>query len=129
MQSTALEQQHPARRLRTIGVLVLFFLSVTSVHPQSGWAKQRAGTMSWLYSVFFFDQNRGYAVGSRGTLLVTTDGGSTWKPKSASTKDLIRDIFFVDEHQGWLVVERNIYDLRLKDEPRSYLMPYDSARK
>jgi photosystem II stability/assembly factor-like uncharacterized protein len=78
--------------------------------------------MAWLYSVFFHDQNRGWAVGSKGTLLVTNDGGSTWKQKHSSTTDLIRDIFFVDDQQGWLVVEKNIYDLKTKDDPRTYLM-------
>jgi photosystem II stability/assembly factor-like uncharacterized protein len=122
MQSTATGQQNIALRLRCIGVLVLFLLSVASVQAQAGWAKQRAGTMAWLYSVFFHDQNRGWAVGSKGTLLVTDDGGATWKQKSASTTDVIRDIFFVNAQQGWLVVEKNVYDLKTKDDPRTYLM-------
>ena len=122
MQSTALSEHNQARHLRFIGVLVLFFVSVMSVQAQGGWEKQRAGTMAWLYSLFFQDQNRGWAVGSKGTLLVTDDGGASWKQKSASTNDMIRDIFFVDQQQGWLVVEKNIYDLKTKDDPRTYLM-------
>ena len=102
-------------------LLLLFFAS--SVSAQSGtWARQPAGTMAWLHSVFFLDQNRGWAVGSKGTLLETADGGNTWNPRGASTNDVVRDIFFVDEKNGWLVVEVNAYELKTKEEPRAYLM-------
>jgi photosystem II stability/assembly factor-like uncharacterized protein len=78
--------------------------------------------MAWLHSVFFSDQYRGWAVGSRGTLLITEDGGTTWKQRSRPTADVIREIHFVDEMRGWIVCERNVYDLKMKDEPRTYLM-------
>jgi photosystem II stability/assembly factor-like uncharacterized protein len=72
--------------------------------------------------VFFLDQNRGWAVGSRGALLSTIDGGKSWQAKAHPTEDTIRDIYFYDEQNGWLVCERNIYDLRSNDESRAYLM-------
>ena len=78
--------------------------------------------MAWLHAVFFLDQNRGWAVGSKGTLLQTLDGGNTWKPRSASTDDVVRDIFFIDEKNGWLVCEVKCYQLKNEDEPRAYLM-------
>jgi photosystem II stability/assembly factor-like uncharacterized protein len=107
--------------------MLLLLLFVSSVSAQSGastgiWARQPAGTMAWLHSVFFLDQNRGFAVGSKGTLLQTVDGGNTWNPRGASTDDVVRDIFFVDEKNGWLVVEVNAYELKTKEEPRAYLM-------
>jgi photosystem II stability/assembly factor-like uncharacterized protein len=78
--------------------------------------------MAWLRSVFFLDQNRGWAVGSKGTLLQTTDGGNTWKPRGGSTDDVVRDIFFSDDKNGWMVCEVNAYQLKTVDEPRAYLM-------
>ncbi|HEV2836063.1 MAG TPA: YCF48-related protein, partial [Pyrinomonadaceae bacterium] len=78
--------------------------------------------MAWLHSVFFIDHNRGWAVGSKGTLLRTDDGGRNWKTTAASTDDVVRDIFFVDEQNGWLVCEVNIYQLKTNDDPRAYLM-------
>lgn len=78
--------------------------------------------MAWLHSLFFIDQNKGWAVGSKGTVLQTLDGGNTWKPRGTPTSDVIRDIFFVDENNGWLVCEVNVYQLKTKDEPRAYLM-------
>lgn len=110
-------------RLRLSCVLLsCFFVLAGSARAQSGWARQRAGSFAWLHSVFFLDQNHGWAVGSKGTLLETTDAGTTWHIKTAPSPDVLRDIFFVDEQQGWLVVEKNVYDLKLKEEPRSYLM-------
>jgi photosystem II stability/assembly factor-like uncharacterized protein len=78
--------------------------------------------MAWLHSVFFLDQNRGWAVGSKGTVLATVDGGKTWQPTTSSTDDVVRDIFFVDQQNGWMVVEVNVYQLKGKEDPRSYLM-------
>lgn len=98
-------------------------LIVSAASGQAGtWARQQAGTMAWLRSVFFLDQNRGWAVGSRGTLLQTTDGGNTWKPRGGSTDDVVRDIFFIDDKNGWMVCEVNAYQLKTVDEPRAYLM-------
>ena len=78
--------------------------------------------MAWLRSVFFLDHNRGWAVGSKGTLLRTADGGLNWKPDAAPTTAIVRDIFFLDEQNGWLVCEVNIYELTSKDQARAFLM-------
>jgi photosystem II stability/assembly factor-like uncharacterized protein len=98
----------------------LLFAPRTSA-SNGAWTKQRSGSLAWLHSVFFVNQNRGWAVGSRGTLLLTNDSGKTWQ-KSNPTEDAIRDVYFNDEQNGWLVCERNIYDLQSNDEPRAYLM-------
>jgi len=106
----------------SLACLCLCACAVTAVAQQGAWARQRTGSMAWLHSVFFLDQNRGWAIGSKGTLLNTTDGGQTWQPKPSSTTDVLRDIFFVDENNGWLVCEVNFYELKTKDQPRAYLM-------
>ena len=103
--------------------ILLLLLVATSAFAQSGtWARQRSGSMAWLHSVFFLDQNRGWAVGSKGVLLQTLDGGNTWTMRSSSTDDHVRDIYFIDERNGWLVCEVNIYQLKTKEDPRAYLM-------
>ena len=106
-----------------VGLCLLGSVSVVSVCGQtSSWVRQRSGSIAWLHSLFFQDQNRGWAIGSKGTLLTTTDGGNNWLNKSLATPDVLRDIFFVDEKSGWLVCEVNVYDLKTKDQPRAYLM-------
>ncbi len=104
-------------------LLLAAYLAAPSASAAPGsWARQRAGSLAWLHSVFFLDQNRGWAAGSRGTLLLTNDGGRTWQARPQPTSDSIRDIYFLDELSGFLVCERNIYDLKSNDEPRAYLM-------
>ncbi len=110
--------------MRSCSPLLLLLLCSGSVaFSQTGsWTKQRTGTLAWLHSVFFLNQNRGWAVGSKGAMLITGDGGMTWARRTDVTSDVIRDIYFGDSQNGWLVVERNEYEIQGKDEPRSYLM-------
>jgi photosystem II stability/assembly factor-like uncharacterized protein len=104
-------------------LLLLFLLPSQQINAQTpAWAKQPAGTMAWLHAVFFLDQEHGWIVGSKGTLLATIDGGKSWQTKPAPTPDVLRDVYFADEQNGWIVCERNLYDLREKDEPRTFLM-------
>ncbi len=87
---------------------------------KAGWTKQNSGTLAWLRSVYFTNQNKGWIVGSRGTFLTTADGGKTWRQNKKITDDNIRDVYFSDEKNGWLLCERNIYNLN--NQPPSYLM-------
>lgn len=107
-------------------LLVLLLVAIPAF-AQGTWARQPAGTMAWLHAVFFVDQNRGWAVGSKGTVLQTVDGGNTWKPRGAATNDVVRDIFFSDGNNGWLVCEVNAYELKTKEQPRAYLMKTTDA--
>ena len=108
-------------------LFTLFFLLLTAhcslpTVLAASWTKQRTGSLAWLHAVYFLDQDRGWAVGSRGTLLATRDSGKSWQAKPQPTEDAIRDIYFADELNGWLLCERNIYDLRTNDEQRAYLV-------
>ncbi len=122
-----------ARRMRVVsnsrrlaaGLLTTFCLlaiASTVFATPGDWQRQRTPSLAWLHAVFFLDQDRGWAVGSRGTLLATSTGGRSWQTESRPTEDAIRDIYFADEQNGWLVCERNIYDVRSNDEPRAYLL-------
>src|SRR5438046_930793 len=72
---------------------LLLLILPPAVSAQTGtWARQRLSTLAWLHSVFFLDQNRGWAVGSRGTILVTIDAGKNWQAKSSPTGDVLLDI-------------------------------------
>src|ERR1041384_1566779 len=86
------------------------------------WTRQTSGTMAWLHSVYFLDQNRGWAAGSNGTLLKTTDSGATWNKVSTFTRDTLRDVYFADENRGLLLAESDLLKLKTNDEARSYLL-------
>ena len=83
--------------LKVISGAVLCLLAATAATAQNGaWSRQTAGTMTWLRSVFFINQDRGWAVGGKGTVLGTEDGGKTWKLTYTSFDDVVRDVFFTD---------------------------------
>ena len=103
-------------------LLVVAFATPHAFAQDGVWKRQPTGTLAWLHSVFFLDQDRGWAVGSKGALLFTTDGGKNWKAKPRPSEDILRDIYFADERNGWVVVERNVYELKTKEDPRTYLM-------
>ncbi len=86
------------------------------------WTKQQTGTLAWLHAVHFIDEQRGWAVGGKGALLATTDGGRHWQTKKSATEDSLEDVYFADERTGWLVCQRSIYLLKTADETRSYLL-------
>jgi len=65
-------------RLRTsASICFLFALAHVCglMVPAASWTRQSSGTMAWLHSVYFLNEQRGWAAGSNGALLATTDGG------------------------------------------------------
>lgn len=45
----------------------------------------------------------GWAVGERGTILHTEDGGGTWKPQKSGTNGYLNSVAFVTPRSGWAV--------------------------
>ena len=110
---------------RVIFSAACFLLSAFCLLPSAysaSWTRQTSGTMAWLHSVYFLDQNRGWVAGSNGTLLKTIDGGATWNKVSTFTRDTLRDVYFADDNHGWLLAERDLLKLKTNDEARSYLL-------
>lgn len=58
----------------------------------------------------FLDQNNGWAVGSHGIILKTTDGGYTWQDTSIGVNIHLYEVCFVDSNKGWVVGDRSLYN-------------------
>jgi photosystem II stability/assembly factor-like uncharacterized protein len=56
-----------------------------------------------LWKVDFVDANHGWACGENGTILHTSDGGSTWETQTCETNLGIVNIRFVDTQNGWAI--------------------------
>ncbi|MDP6447100.1 MAG: YCF48-related protein, partial [Pirellulaceae bacterium] len=56
-----------------------------------------------LNDVFFLNAERGWAVGDRGVIWSTSDGGATWSRQRADIRCQLYSVFFVDEERGWAV--------------------------
>ena len=64
--------------------IILFTLFMSFGLGQGGnWTSQTSGTLSFLYSIQMLDANTGFAVGSGGTILKTTNGGSNWTSQTS----------------------------------------------
>lgn len=64
------------------------------------WELQKTGTLSVLYSIYFIDMDRGWAVGG-GIILYTTDGGNKWN--EVKIEKSLMSVFFADMDNGWIV--------------------------
>jgi photosystem II stability/assembly factor-like uncharacterized protein len=114
--------QSAIRNPQLFALAVCLLLLAPIVVAAGVWEAQTSGTLAWLRAVCFVDERTGWAVGSKGALLATTDGGRSWEVRRRPTEDTLRDIFFTGEGTGWLVCDRSIYLLKTKTEPRSYLL-------
>jgi photosystem II stability/assembly factor-like uncharacterized protein len=83
-----------------ISILLLFLLVAIPAYSQ--WNEVNSGTVSNLRSVFFINENIGWAAGYN-LLLLTTDQGETWEIKELA--GLHNSIFFIDELTGWVCSE------------------------
>src|SRR5688500_4235521 len=100
-------------RPRTLPILlfaicfcVALFLSGTSeaASPEArvSVAMQKSGSEATLLGMFFHDPHLGWAVGSGGTILKTTDGGRKWRKVSSGTSVLLTAVYFRDARRGWV---------------------------
>ncbi|AOR29657.1 glycoside hydrolase, GH74 family [Formosa sp. Hel1_33_131] len=89
----------------------------------SNWDVQAAtfnsGTSTYTYdydtldfdNIFFSDANNGWAVAEKGTIISTTDGGSTWIDHTNTTLQAadidLKRVIFTDANNGWVVGEQS----------------------
>jgi len=73
------------------------------------------GTWEWLdswndnsfFGVHLIDYNNAWAVGNGGTIIFTTDGGTSWDNRHSGWSYDFRDVFFADSQYGWVVGEKS----------------------
>jgi len=83
--------------------LILISLAAFNTALFAQWHAQTSGTSASLNSVFFTDSKTGYAVGTSGTILKTTDGGTNWLQEVSGTTKLLNSVYFTDATTGYAV--------------------------
>jgi photosystem II stability/assembly factor-like uncharacterized protein len=58
-------------------------------------------------SIWFTDENHGFAVGDGGVIMSTSNGGSTWMPILSGTTVDLYDITFTNNQHGFIVGDYN----------------------
>jgi photosystem II stability/assembly factor-like uncharacterized protein len=78
-----------------------FLFCSFGIVAQSGWFPQGLGpTNQDLSDVCFIDTYTGTAVGTAGTIIRTTDGGTTWEIQSSGTANSLSGVSFTDANNG-----------------------------
>ena len=89
-------------RIIIILVNLLFFFNL--VYCQTEWYWQNPlPTGNHLLSTFFVDDNTGWAVGNSGTVVKTSDGGSSWISQTSGVYNDLYSVFFTNGSTGWAV--------------------------
>jgi photosystem II stability/assembly factor-like uncharacterized protein len=60
-----------------------------------------------LADVFFADRMHGWAVGDRGVIWHTADGGATWQQQASGVSCRLNAVYFIDSRRGWAVGGEN----------------------
>ena len=67
------------------------------------WSPETSGVSQGLESVFFVDSQTGWAVGRRGVIIHTVDGGTTWTKQVSGTTLSLDGVAFSDSQHGYVV--------------------------
>ncbi|MBW2315996.1 MAG: hypothetical protein JRH10_17635 [Deltaproteobacteria bacterium] len=91
-------------------VVAVGFFGAAYVSTDAGetWSLHQTGTQKSLYDVSMADENRGWAVGQRGLILRTEDGGRSWAKQSNVKEAQGSQLFAVhaiDANTAWTVGE------------------------
>lgn len=77
---------------------------VTVLPTSGGWVRQTSSASVSLNGVFFQQDGRnGWAVGDGGTVLHTSDAGSTWGRQTSNTAFNMNAVWFTSASDGWAV--------------------------
>lgn len=74
---------------------------IHSTNSGQSWYSQTSGTTKYLRDVFFYDANKGWAVGYDGIILKTTNGGSSWQNCQHDSSYTFFSVYFLNESVGW----------------------------
>jgi photosystem II stability/assembly factor-like uncharacterized protein len=88
--------------MKKLFALLIVLASIDNAFAQ--WVTQTYGNFGGdLSSVYFTDANTGYAVGSYGLLLKTTNGGNLWTQQTSGTAYALNSVFFANRNTGYAV--------------------------
>ena len=77
---------------------------LSELKAQQNWSWQNPLPQgNTLYSVKYISAAVGWAVGDLGTILKTTDGGTTWSTQTSGTTNNLWGVFFTDANNGTAV--------------------------
>ncbi|MGH9751772.1 MAG: WD40/YVTN/BNR-like repeat-containing protein, partial [Blastocatellia bacterium] len=101
----------------SVSLSLCLSVSLSLCLPASGqqpeWSAQSSGGLAKLSGVFFVDRDRGWVVGSNGTLLATEDGGTKWLRQTLPERQrpgALNDVWFFNPDSGLLLGEYGLFN-------------------
>jgi photosystem II stability/assembly factor-like uncharacterized protein len=89
--------------MRSIFSFIAVILSL-NVFSQGEWQYLSPWpTINNLFDVYFITPQKGWMVGSEGTVVETSDGGETWQIQYKDDDKYFTGVFFIDENEGWVI--------------------------
>ncbi len=88
---------------KVIGRHRALVVSTRAPKPTRRWQEQSSGIGTYLLSVAFVTPQSGWAVGFKGTILHTEDGGGSWKMQSGGTGEVLFSVVFATPQSGWAI--------------------------
>jgi photosystem II stability/assembly factor-like uncharacterized protein len=83
---------------------LISFSAFTQISGPSGWTWQNPKPQgNLLMDVHFADAQTGWSVGDYGTILSTSNGGTSWQSQASGTTNLLHATYFTDAQTGWAV--------------------------
>jgi len=90
-----------SKTLTLIACALFYFGTCSSVNTQ--WVSQNSGTSTQLLSVYFVNQTTGFACGSNGKVLKTTNSGTDWQANTVvDTSAVFTSIHFINSVTGYM---------------------------
>ncbi len=82
------------------GTLATSDRTFTTPSSPQGWTRQSTGTSEYLIGVCFSDAQTGTAVGTTGTIIRTTNGGTSWTTQNSGVTNQLNCVSFVGTNVG-----------------------------
>src|SRR5688572_15554383 len=93
--------QNPKSKIRNWLLRVFLILAATPALAQSDSSPPEMREDAELTAVAFLNADRGWAVGDRGVIWHTSDGGRSWKQQTSGVTCRLEAVQFLDIDNGW----------------------------
>jgi photosystem II stability/assembly factor-like uncharacterized protein len=116
---------NPTKQMLMKKLFLSFCFFVIGVHAFTQWTWQNPLPQgNCLNSVRFIDVNTGYAVGNNGTILKTTDAGTTWSTVSSGTTYNLNSVCFPTPDIGYIVGAESYFGIVMKTTDFTFCLLY-----
>jgi photosystem II stability/assembly factor-like uncharacterized protein len=91
---------------------ILISLEMILFAQTQPWVKLQSPVNLTLRKLSFVDSLTGWATGEAGTIIRTTDGGTSWEIQNSTVQTFITDIFFLDRNFGWATTIEDVFPFK-----------------